>query len=417
MDKKALLSDLKIDREASGAAPARRPVKWFASIAVVVGIGLVAWAYGLPPLQSSAMEVRTVAAKEVGSPSGDSVLDATGYVVARRRATVSSKATGKVMEVFVEEGMSVREGQILAVLDASIPNARLALAQSQLNAARAALDEIRVRIRQAELESERVDALAARELASRAESDRNQLALDALRARLARGERDVEVAERGLAVQRELLADFEIRAPFDGIVIAKAAQPGEMISPVSAGGGFTRTGICTIVDMESLEVEVDVNEEYITRVHPRQPASVRLNAYEELEIPAEVIATIPAADRGKATVRVRIGFLGRDPRILPDMGVRVAFLEAKNETADAMPAREVAGVLVPRSAVFAANGANHVWVVAANRAERRHVEVAGDQGANARVVAGLRAGERVVDSLARERLSNLADGVEVRIVN
>ena len=331
MDKKALLSDLKIDREASGAAPARRPVKWFASIAVVVGIGLVAWAYGLPLLQSSAMEVRTVAAKAVGSPSGDSVLDATGYVVARRRATVSSKATGKVMEVFVEEGMSVREGQILAVLDASIPNARLALAQSQLNAARAALDEIRVRIRQAELESERVDALAARELASRAESDRNQLALDALRARLARGERDVEVAERGLAVQRELLADFEIRAPFDGIVIAKAAQPGEMISPVSAGGGFTRTGICTIVDMESLEVEVDVNEEYITRVHPRQPTSVRLNAYEELEIPAEVIATIPAADRGKATVRVRIGFLGRDPRILPDMGVRVAFWKRRTK--------------------------------------------------------------------------------------
>ena len=417
MDKKALLSDLKIDREAGGAAPARRPVKWFVSIAVVVGIGLVAWAYGLPLLQSSTMEVRTVAAKAVGSPSGDSVLDASGYVVARRRATVSSKATGKVMEVLVEEGMSVREGQILAVLDASIPNARLALAQSQLNAARAALDEIRIRIRQAELESERVDALAARELASRAESDRNQLALNALQARLARGERDVEVAERGLAVQRELLADFEIRAPFDGIVIAKAAQPGEMISPVSAGGGFTRTGICTIVDMESLEVEVDVNEEYITRVHPQQPASVRLNAYEELAIPAEVIATIPAADRGKATVRVRIGFLSRDPRILPDMGVRVAFLEAKNETAGAVPAQEVAGVLVPRSAVFAASGASHVWVVAANRAERRHVEVDGAQGANARVVAGLRAGERVVDGLTRERLSNLADGVEVRIVN
>ena len=417
MDKKALLSDLKIDREAGGAAPARRPVKWFVSIAVVVGIGLVAWAYGLPLLQSSTMEVRTVAAKAVGSPSGDSVLDASGYVVARRRATVSSKATGKVMEVLVEEGMSVREGQILAVLDASIPNARLALAQSQLNAARAALDEIRVRIRQAELESERVDALAARELASRAESDRNQLALNALQARLARGERDVEVAERGLAVQRELLADFEIRAPFDGIVIAKAAQPGEMISPVSAGGGFTRTGICTIVDMESLEVEVDVNEEYITRVHPQQPASVRLNAYEELAIPAEVIATIPAADRGKATVRVRIGFLSRDPRILPDMGVRVAFLEAKNETAGAVPAQEVAGVLVPRSAVFAASGTSHVWVVAANRAERRHVEVDSAQGANARVVAGLRAGERVVDGLTRERLSNLADGVEVRIVN
>ena len=414
-DKKALLDDLRIARDRPAAAR-RRPLKWFVAVAVIAGLLFVGWEYGARRLARAEVAVQTATARPVvAAPVGDSVLDATGYVVARRQATVSSKTTGKVLEVLIEEGMAVREGQTLAVLDDSIPRAQLALAESQLEAARASLDEIRVNIRQAELDVERVDELAARDLASRADRDRNRLALEAFVARLSRGERDIEVAERSLAVQRRMLADFEIRAPFSGVVIAKAAQPGEMISPVSAGGGFTRTGICTIVDMDSLEVEVDVNEEYITRVFPKQPAVARLNAYDDLDIPAEVIATIPAADRGKATVRVRIGFLRRDPRILPDMGVKVAFLEKPRAAADADAPAPPSGVLVPTTAVFKQDGVGHVWVVENGGAMRREVQVAETRRGNTRIASGLAAGERVVRALTETQRAALRDGAEVRV--
>ena len=411
MDKKALLNELKIDR--GGAAPrARRPVKWFAALAVLAGAGFVGWSFGVPLFASPAVEVRTAMARATAAaPAGDSVLDATGYVVARRQATVSSKTTGKVLEVLVEEGMTVREGQTLAVLDDAIPRAQLALAEAQLGASTASLEEIRVNIRQAELDRERIDDLAERKFASLADRDRTMLALEGLRARLARAERDVEVAERSLVVQRRLLQNFEIRAPFGGVVIAKAAQPGEMISPVSAGGGFTRTGICTIVDMDSLEVEVDVNEAYINRVYPGQPVTVRLNAYDE-DIPAEVIATIPAADRNKATVRVRIGFARKNARVLPDMGVKVAFLDAQASAANAN-APERKGVLVPGAAVFGSGDGRHVWVVADGVAQRRGVEVAGREGANARIVDGLAAGERVVVEASEATLAALRDGADI----
>ncbi len=198
------------------------------------------------------------------------------------------------------------------------------------NRSRAGLEELNVQIRQAELDLQRTQGLAQRKLASAADLDRDRLTLEGLHARLDRQRSDVVVAQRGVAVNRQLLDDMEIRAPFTGIVVAKAAQPGEMISPISAGGGFTRTGICTIVDMDSLEVEVDVNEAYINRVQPKQPVSVTLNAYPDDRIPAEVIAIIPTADRNKATVRVRIGLLEKNAKVLPDMGVKVAFLDDKS---------------------------------------------------------------------------------------
>jgi RND family efflux transporter MFP subunit len=329
VDKRALLDELKIDRGAAVTEAPRRPLRWFALIAVVAGIGFVVWFVNMPKADPVPAAAPVVAAPVVKSAPEGSVLDATGYVVARREATVSAKVTGKVVEVFIEEGMRVEAGQVLARLDASIPQAELALSQSQLASARAALEELKVQIRQAELDLTRVQGLAERQLASAADLDRARLTLEGLNARLDRQQSDVVVADRAVAVQRQLLDDMEIRAPFTGVVVAKAAQPGEMISPISAGGGFTRTGICTIVDMDSLEVEVDVNEAYINRVQPKQPVSVALNAYPNDRIPAEVIAIIPTADRNKATVRVRIRLLEKDPRVLPDMGVKVAFLDDK----------------------------------------------------------------------------------------
>ena len=412
MDKKALLSELRIDRteETSGSG---KPLKWFVAIAVVAGLGFVGL-YVEFPTEAAMEPVRTVVARALAaSAPGDSVLDATGYVVARRQATVSAKVTGKVLEVLIEEGMTVDAGQLLAQLDDSIPRAQLELSTSQHAAARASLREMRVQLRQAELDLSRTRGLAERKLASQADLDRDRLSVQALNARLARAAEELNVAERSMAVQRQMVADMQIRAPFAGVVIAKDAQPGEMISPISAGGGFTRTGICTIVDMDSLEVEVDVNEAYINRVYSGQPATIALNAYPDDPMPAEVIATIPAADRNKATVRVRIGFVERDDRVLPDMGVKVAFL---TEGTDPKPAAAESGVLVPGAAVADTAGEAHVWVVDDARVFRRPVEVGSTRGSQTLIVAGLAGGERVLASLADVPTEALSEGGRVSVL-
>ncbi len=418
MDKAELVNRLKIDREET--ASSGRPLKWFVAIAVVAGAAMASYSLGLfdavvPAPEAAPLAVETVLAQaENRAAPGDSVLDATGYVVARRQATVSSKVTAKVIDVLVEEGMVVERGQLLAVLDGSIPRARLRLAESRLDAAKAALAELQVNLRQARLDLSRTENLADRNLASQADLDRDSLSVEGLMARLSRTGRDIAVSERSLDLQRQELTDMEIRAPFGGVVIAKAAQPGEMISPVSAGGGFTRTGICTIVDMDSLEVEVDVNEAYINRVHPDQPVNVALNAYPDHDIPASVIATIPAADRNKATVRVRIRFLERDRRVLPDMGVRVAFLE--RQEAEAASTQTPNGVLVPATAVSGEGSARFVWVVENQTAERRDVVVGNAVGSRVRISDGLAGGERVVARLDAEG-GVLADGVRVTVLN
>ncbi len=414
-DRKALLNDLKIDRTAQPVDGGLRPLKWFVLIAVASGVGFTGWFFDFP-FADEGIVINTAVAQAVSSGDvGGSVLDATGYVVARRQATVSSKTTGKVLEVLIEEGDVVAEGQLLATLDDSIPRARLKLAESQLESAKAGLEEIHVRLKQAQLDLARTQGLAERNLASQADLDRDSLDVQALIARLDKAGKDIHVAESSMAVQRELLADMQIRAPFAGIVVAKAAQPGEMISPVSAGGGFTRTGICTIVDMDSLEVEVDVNESYINRVYPTQPVQVTLNAYPDHHFPAEVIAIIPTADRSKATVRVRVALLERDARVLPDMGVRVAFLDEKSSQTEGAAAP--IGVLVPYDSVAQDDAGKFVFVVDAQQASRRSVIIAERQGARVRIVDGLGSGERVVADLSGERLNELSSGDRVSVVN
>ena len=380
-------------------------------VALVAGLGFVAWFFRLPGGEGASLVSTAVAQAAASTGAQSSVLDATGYVVARRQATVSSKATGKVVEVLIEEGVQVADGQLLARLDDSVPRKELRLVESQLEAARRTLLEAEVALEQAQLDLARSEGLAEQAWVSQAELDRNRLAVEAAAARLQRLRQDAVVAERALAVQRQLLDDMEIRAPFAGVVIAKAAQPGEMISPVSAGGGFTRTGICTIVDMDSLEVEVDVNEAYINRVYPKQPVRVILNAYPEDAYAAEVIATIPAADRSKATVRVRIGLLERDDRVLPDMGVRVAFL---NTAAEAPPGpKSPPGVFVPSAAVVEEGGEAYVLVVADEKVRRQPIRIGRTEQGRVQVRSGLRPGERVVTDLNDELLASLADGTTV----
>jgi RND family efflux transporter MFP subunit len=299
------------------------------------------------------------------------------------------------VEVNVEEGMAVRQGQVLARLDDETQRAAVGLAEAQAEAARRNVNESEVRLAEAKITLARVSKLVGVGYSTAAEVDAARAAVDSLEARISAAHEQVRVAERQIVVQRTDLDSTIIRAPFDGVAISKDAQPGEMVSPVSAGGGFTRTGICTIVDMRSLEIEVDVNESYINRVKPEQTVTAVLDAYPDWQIPAHVITTVPSADRQKATVLVRIGFQQLDPRILPDMGVKVTFLR---ETEDSGTPAARAVTLVPKSAIKTDGSTSYAFVVVNDRVDRRAVTTAGTDGDRVEVVAGLNAGERVVVS-------------------
>jgi RND family efflux transporter MFP subunit len=405
VERSDLLDELRIDR--SGKRPPRRRARFFAVAALAIlaagAGGWLVWARTRPPV------VQLAVARAAGpGAGGGSILDASGYVTARRQATVSAKITGKVTEVLIEEGMRVREGAVLARLDDTEARAQLALARAQLAAARSQLAEFRAQLVQAERDHARQQELYDRQLVSPQSLDAALAQRDTLRARLAATEEQVKVAQESVAVAEVQLENTVIRAPFGGVVVTKSAQPGEMISPISAGGGFTRTGIGTIVDMDSLEIQVDVNESYINRVTPGQPVEATLNAYPEWKIPGEVIAIIPTADRSKATVKVRIAIKQRDARIVPDMGTRVGFLDPK--PAGATP--PAPGVLVPAEAVRSDEAGPAIFVYAGGKVERRSVTLGPDGAGGRRVLSGLREGERVV--LAPP--AALADGQVVKPV-
>jgi len=397
------IEELRIDRSES---PEEYPWRRLLLLGLAVALVAVAawWFLGGAP----AAEVETAVVTEArAGGAAASVLDASGYVVARRQATVSSKVTGRLVEVAIEEGVAVKEGEVLARLDDS--NARRALehAEARVVAATSAQHELSVRLREAELQLGRVRELAKTGVESRRALDVAEAERDSFAARLAASRDEVKVAEREVALRRQELEDTVIRAPFDGVAVSKDAQPGEIVSPMSAGGGFTRTGITTIVDMRSLEIEVDVNEAFIQRVRPGQPVSATLQAYSDWTIPAHVITTVPAADRQKATVKVRIAFdeLG-DARILPDMGVKVAF-RSDGDGQTATHAR----FLVPAGAVRRERDAAIVFTVHEGRVERRAVAVGGNVGDETEVLSGVRAGERVVI----DPPPGLADGDRVRV--
>lgn len=384
------ISQLKIDRNAHEAAGR----SWLLPGVVLVVVILVMGWWFFRPGSAAVLVTTDIARKPPSVAAASSVLDASGYVVARRQATVSSKVTGKVIEVFVEEGMRVEKDQIVARLDDTTPAAQLSLAVAQAEASRAALGEIAAQLRNAQLERDRFRDLAKRNLISQSSLDTAEATYDQFAARLATGRENVKVAERNIALAEDSLSNTIIRAPFAGMVVSKNAQPGEMISPISAGGGFTRTGICTIIDTDSLEIEVDVNEAYIQRVEAGQRVSATLDAYSDWRIPAEVIAIVPTADRQKATVRVRIGFLERDDRVFRDMGVKVAFLGT--EMAADVP-QDIKGVMIAGEALRSDASGDFVWLIQDDRVEKQAVQISGRRDrAQILVVNGLRIGDTIV---------------------
>jgi RND family efflux transporter MFP subunit len=396
------LDQLRIERK-----PEKQPsaARWILALVVLAAVAVIVLFTWLRP--APAAEVQTVAAQGVQGGQNNTVLNASGYVTARRQATVSSKFTGRVTEVLIEEGMEVEEGQVLARLDDSNVRASFELADAQLLSAQRNLKETETLLTEARLNHERTRKLVEKGLSSQQELDRSRALTGTLAAQLERKQADVSVAERQVDIYRLQLEDMIIRAPFAGIIVAKNAQPGEMISPVSAGGGFTRTGIGTIVDMSSLEIEIDVNEAYINRVTAGQEVIATLDAYPDWKIPCHVIAIIPTADRQRATVEVRVGFDRLDRKILPDMGVKVAFRQGGGEeTGSAGPT----GVKIPAQAVRETDGRRYVFVVNDSIAERRAVAVGERSGESILVTGGLSRGERVVVSAPAE----LVDGQRVR---
>jgi len=390
-DTSTSISQLKIDRSAPQSES--RSWTWLIAVVGVVAVAAILWL--LFGRGAGAVLAETATARRPPSlAAASSVLDASGYVVARRQATVSSKVTGKVLEVFVEEGMSVETDQVVATLDDTTQRAQLAVARAQADSSRAALAEIGAQLRNARQELDRIRDLAAKGLTSRASLDSAEALHDELAARLETGRENVGVAESNVLLAKDSLSNMTIRAPFAGMVVTKNAQPGEMISPISAGGGFTRTGICTIIDNDSLEIEVDVNESYIQRVVAKQRVSALLDAYPGWRIPAEVIAIIPTADRQKATVRVRIGFLERDDRILRDMGVKVSFLGAEVQQESA---RVIQGAMIPGAALRSDDAGDFVWLIRDGVAERRSVELGGPRDRpQVLIKSGVVAGDSVV---------------------
>jgi RND family efflux transporter MFP subunit len=410
MDQASLIEQLRIERAAE-SAPRRAARWWAAALAVVVVAAAAAVVVALP----RAVPIRVAVAQPVSasvSAAPSSILDASGYVVARRQATVSAKITGKVVMVGIEEGQRVERDEIIARLDDTNARAAVAQARAELEQAKASLRAADTAFSNAQPTFHRNEQQLARAVISAQTFDTAKASYDAARTGLEVAARAVEVAEARLVYAERSLDDTVVRAPFAGIVTVKAAQEGEMVSPVSAGGGFTRTGIGTIVDMASLEVEVDVSENFINRVSAGQPAAITLNAYPDWRIPARVVAIVPTADRAKATVKVRVGFDVGDARVLPEMGARVAFLDPQATSATAAagaPAQHA--VLVPQEAVQADGDTGVVFVVADGGVERRTVRLGAQNAAGQVVLAGLTAGTR----LARGDLSLLADGARVRV--
>ena len=409
MDNAELLKELRIardQREDRGGAGARWPWIMVALVIVLLLVGAAGWFW----LGHRAVPVQVAQAVAVSADSeAGAVLQATGYVTARRQATVSAQITGTLTAVLIEEGDHVTRGQVLARLDDSAWKAALQAAHAQAAAAHALVAQYRVQLAQNERDATREQQLAAQGLVPKQTAEQARTRLDSTRAQLASQQKQAAAAD-AQAAQAQVNFDYTVvRAPFSGVVTTKDAQVGEIISPLSAGGGFTRTGVGTIVDMDSLEVDVDVNEAYIGCVKPEMPAEAVLDAYPDWKIPAHVIAIVPTADRGKATIKVRVALEKKDARIVPDMGVRVSFLEQAPKAADRATPQ---GVLVPATAIVPRDGHSVVFVLDGERVRQRKVTPASQTYGDLRLLpATVKPGESVVVSPPAE----LHDGSDVQI--
>ena len=402
------LSSLKIHDSARAKGAAGRVLAY---ISAVIG-ALVLLGGGVLALRGRKPQVEVTTVRAAGGSDQVTALNASGYVTPRRRATVAAKITGRVTGVFFDEGNNVKEGQLLATLDDSDVQKSLTAAKADKESAAAGIVDQQVQLRLAEIQLKRTQGLVDAKVQTEEALDNAKATVDSLKAKIALTKQQVVGAEARIAEAQQAVDNCTIRAPFAGRIVSKDAQIGEMVSPISAGGGFTRTGIATIVDMKSNEIEVDVNEAYIAKVKERQKVEAKLDAYpeEKDKYSAHVRTVIPSADRQKATVKVRISFDKLDDKILPDMGVKVAFLEdeaPKKKDSNAV----VAKAIIPLSAVHKEGDSRYVLLVKNEAVERRGVTLGTERGTDVDVLAGVSPG----DSLVVKGPESLKDGQGVEI--
>jgi RND family efflux transporter MFP subunit len=385
------LASLKIDRSAPEArqSPGARPVL----IGVVLVALAAAGAWALVP-RGTPVRVATVESSGGGSAVAAGI-SANGYVVARKKASVSAKLPGRLAYLGVTEGTVVRSGEIIA----RIESADFSAARE---AARATVGQYEAELEQARRELERARALRAESVIPVSQLEDAQTRVRIVEAQLATAHAQVDLATANLE-------NTMIRAPFDGTVLRKDAEVGEMVAPSSAGGGLTRTAIATIADLATLEVEVDVNEAYIAQIRGDQESRITLDAYPDTSFSGRVRQVVPTADRQKATVQVKVSILDRDPRILPEMGAKVVFVREGEAPATSAPRR----VRVPSAAIIGGSDNPEVWVVDGDRVKRVKVELGTTDNDRVEVRRGLQGDERVVI----DPPANLSDGARVRIAS
>lgn len=389
------LSSLRIDDHSRRPARTGKRLGFFAAaLGAVVLLGGLLLAF-----RSQTPLVQVATARSASGAKAEALLNASGYVTPRRRATVAAKVTGRVEQIYAEEGLHVKAGQVLATLDCSQPNAALISAKTDRDATAAALSDLEVQSANADKEYQRAQGLHSAGVISPEALDTAKTTADSLHSKIALTKEQVRASNSKIDVAQQDVDNCTVPAPFDGIVVSKDAQRGEIVSPLSAGGGFTRTGIATLVDMNSLEIEVDVNESYIARVKAGQRVTAVLDAYPDRELPAKVRTVIPTADRQKATVKVRISFDHLDNTILPDMGVKVAFLGAE-PPADKKGA--AAKALVPKTAIHTDSGKQIVYLVQDQKLERRAVSLGAERGSDVEIMAGVAPGDKLVVSGAEK---------------
>jgi HlyD family secretion protein len=398
------LGSLRIeDRHRSSSSWGKRLAVFFGLLVVLAGLSGAVYSFWN---QKPVVDVAVVQ-KSANNGGREALLNASGYVTPRRRATIAAKITGRVTGVFFDEGTHVAENQLLATLDDSDVRKALTAAKADYDASKAAIADYEVQLKNARIQLRRAEQLQSAGVQTQEQLDNARTNADSLQAKIALAQSQVISSEARIQEAQQAVDNCTIRAPYTGIVVSKDAQVGEMVSPVSAGGGFTRTGIATIVDMNSNEIEVDVSESYIARVQPGQPVTAVLDAYPDWEIPSRVRTIIPSADRQKATVKVRVSFLKLDPRILPDMGIKVTFLGAEQKK----PSGAAPTVLIPQTAVRDDNGKTIVFLVKDDKVERRAVTLGGNRGSDREVIAGVTAG----DTLVVKGPGNLRDGQNVEV--
>jgi len=357
---------------------------WLKTIFAVIFCTVVV--LGFMVFKKKPIEVEVVKAAQMRSGETLVVLNASGYVTPRRKATVAAKTTGRVKEIFVDEGSTVKEGQLLALLDESDAKAVLERARSAKKVVQASLEGTKAKVQEAEKNLKRGSELVKSGVLDEQSFDKLNSDFIYLKGQYQSQVKAIEEAEAAVKVAERDLENCKVTAPFDGVVISKDAQPGEMVSPFSAGGGFTRTGIITIVDMTSLEIEVDVSESSLSKIFENQKVIAVLDAYPDIKYSGKVRTVIPSADRQKATVKVRITFDKLDPKILPDMGIRVSFLnEGKN----------LRGIFIPKSSLVDEGETSFAFIFKEGRLEKRELKTGEETATGVQILSGLKEGELV----------------------